>query len=161
MLIRPAQPDDAAVLHQFILDLAEDENFPEPVPAQAQNVATALFGPRAVAEAVVAEIDAKPAGFALFYPTYSTILGRPGIHLEDLYVRPEHRGRGLGRALLAHLAELVIERGGGRLEWWVLRTNEPALRFYSGLHARELDELTVQRLDGPALHRLATAPKWI
>jgi GNAT superfamily N-acetyltransferase len=155
MLIRPARPDDAAVLHQFILDLAADEDFPGPVPAQARNVAAALFGPHAIAEAVLVEIDAEPAGFALFYPTYSTVLGRPGLHLEDLYVRPDHRGNGVGRALLAHLAELVVERGGGRLEWWVLRTNEPALRFYASLHARDLDELTVQRLDGTALHRVA------
>jgi GNAT superfamily N-acetyltransferase len=155
MLIRPAEPEDVDVLHQFIEDLAEAEEFPGQVTAQPQDLAQALFGPHAVAEAVVAIIDGEPAGFALFYPTYSTIVGRPGIHLEDLYIRPEHRSSGLGRALLAHLAELAIQRGGARLEWWVLRTNEPALRFYARLAARELDEITVQRLDGQALHQLA------
>ncbi|HST85851.1 MAG TPA: GNAT family N-acetyltransferase [Kineosporiaceae bacterium] len=156
MLIRPAEPADVDVLHQFIVDLAEAEEFPGPVTAEPHDVAQALFGPRPVAEAVVAMIDGAAAGFALFYPTYSTIIGRPGIHLEDLYIRPEHRGSGLGRALLAHLAELALQRGGARLEWWVLRTNEPALRFYARLAARELDEITIQRLDGDALRQLAT-----
>jgi GNAT superfamily N-acetyltransferase len=156
MLIRPAEPADVDVLHQFIVDLVEAEEHPEPVTAEPQDVAQALFGPHPVAEAVVAIIDGAAAGFALFYPTYSTIIGRPGIHLEDLYVRPEHRGSGLGRALLAHLAQLALQRGGARLEWWVLRTNEPALRFYARLAARDLDEITIQRLDGDALHQLAT-----
>ncbi len=156
MLIRPAEPGDVDVLHQFIVALAEAEEFPEPVTAQPQDLAQALFGPRSVAAAVVAVIDGVAAGFALYYPTYSTIVGRPGIHLEDLYIRPEHRGSGLGRALLAHLAQLALERDGARLEWWVLRTNEPALRFYARLAARELDEITIQRLDGSALRNLAT-----
>src|SRR5690349_21677287 len=157
MLIRPAEPTDVDVLHQFIVDLAEAEEFPGQVTAEPQDVAQALFGSRPVAEAVVAIIDGAAAGFALFYPTYSTIIGRPGIHLEDLYVRPEHRGSGLGRQILAHLARLATQRNG-RLEWWVLRTNEPALRFYARLQARELEEITVQRLDGDALHLLAAHP---
>jgi GNAT superfamily N-acetyltransferase len=157
MLIRPAEPDDAGVLHQFIVDLADAEAFPGPVTARVQDVTEALFGPRPVAQAVLAMIDAKPAGFALFYPTYSTIVGRPGIHLEDLYVRPEHRGSGLGRALLAHLAHLALQRGAARLEWAVLRTNDPALRFYARLQARELDEIAMLRLDGEALHQLAAS----
>ena len=155
MLIRPAEPGDVEVLHQFVVDLAEAEDFPGPVTARPQDLTAALFGPRPVAEAVLAIMDREPAGFALFYPTYSTIVGRPGIHLEDLYIRPEHRGSGLGRALLAYLADLAVQRGGARLEWWVLRTNEPALRFYARLYARELDEITVQRLDGEALRNLA------
>jgi GNAT superfamily N-acetyltransferase len=155
-LIRPAQPDDVEVMHRFIVDLAETEQFPEPVTAEPQDLARALFGPHPVAEAVVASIDGRAAGFALFYSSYSTILGRPGIHLEDLYVRPEHRGAGLGQALLAHLADLAVQRGGARLEWWVLRTNEPALRFYRRLRARTLDEIEVLRLDGEVLHGLAT-----
>ncbi len=154
-LIRPARPDDVETIHRFIVELAEAEQFPGEVTAQPGNVADALFGPTAVAEAVLAEINSEPAGFALFYPTYSTVLGRPGIHLEDLYVRPEYRGAGLGRALLAHLANLAVQRGCGRLEWWVLRTNEPALRFYRRLHARGLDEIEIMRLDGEALRTLA------
>ncbi|WP_285780179.1 GNAT family N-acetyltransferase [Microtetraspora sp. NBRC 13810] len=150
-VIRPAEPADVDVLHRFVVELAEVEKHPEPVAARPQDLADALFGPRPVAEAVVATIDGRPAGFALFYPSYSTILGRPGIHLDDLYVSPEHRGSGLGRALLAHLADLALRRGGGRLEWWVLRTNDPAIRFYNRLNARELDEIAIMRLAGEAL----------
>lgn len=158
-LIRPAQPGDVDVLHRFVVELAEAEDFPGAVTARPENVAEALFGPRPVAEAVVATIGGEPVGFALFYPTYSTILGRPGIHLEDLYVRPEHRGSGLGQRLLGHLAELAVRRGGARLEWWVLRTNEPALRFYRRLRARALDEIEILRLDGEVLHDLAAATR--
>lgn len=154
-VIRPAEPGDADTLHRFIVELAEAENFPGEVRAEPADVARALFGPRPVAEAVVATVDDEPVGFALFYPTYSTVLGRPGIHLEDLYVRPEQRGGGVGRALLAHLAALAVARGCGRLEWWVLRTNDPALRFYRRLRARSLDEIDVLRLDGERLRELA------
>ena len=113
-----------------------------------------LFGADAVAKAIVAEVGGSPAGFALYYPTYSTIVGRSGIHLEDLYVAAEFRGAGIGQVLLARLAESALARGG-RLEWWVLRTNEPALRFYRRLAARGLDEIEVMRLDGEALGTLA------
>jgi GNAT superfamily N-acetyltransferase len=155
-VIRAAEPGDVDVLHRFIIELAEAEQFPGQVSARPHDVAEALFGARPVAEAVVATIDGEPAGFALFYPTYSTILGRPGLHLEDLYVRPEHRRGGLGQALLAHLAELAVQRGCGRLEWWVLRTNDHALRFYRRLHARGLDEIEILRLDGHHLRDLAS-----
>jgi GNAT superfamily N-acetyltransferase len=158
LLIRPAEPGDVDVLHRFIVELAEAERFPGQVSAQPQDLAEALFGPCPLAEAVLATMDGQPAGFALFYPTYSTVLGRAGMHLEDLYVCAEHRGSGLGRALLGHLAQLAVRRGCTRLEWWVLRTNDPALRFYRRLHARDLDEITVQRLDGELLHNLAATP---
>ena len=105
----------------------------------------------------LAHANRASRGRDLFYPTYSTIVGRAGIHLEDLYVRPEYRGSGLGQALLAHLADLAVRRGCARLEWWVLRTNEPALRFYRRLHARGLDEIEVLRLDGEPLRRLAAS----
>jgi GNAT superfamily N-acetyltransferase len=154
-LIRPAEPGDTEVLHRFIVELAATEEFPGRVTAVPGDVARALFGPHPVAEAVVATVAGRPAGFALFYPTYSTVLGRAGIHLEDLYVSPGHRGSGLGRALLAYLARLAVGRGCGRLEWWVLHTNEHALRFYRRLHARPLDELAVLRLDGASLKELA------
>ncbi|WP_307868921.1 GNAT family N-acetyltransferase [Micromonospora sp. C95] len=155
LLIRPAEPGDAEMLHRFIVELTEAEQYPGEVAAQSADVANALFGDRPVAEAVVADIAGDPVGFALYYPTYSTVAGRPGIHLEDLYVRPEHRGDGVGRALLAHLARLAVARGCARLEWWVLRTNDPALRFYRRLHARTVDEIDVLRLDGPQLRALA------
>jgi GNAT superfamily N-acetyltransferase len=105
---------------------------------------------------VIAEAEGEAAGFALFFHNYSTFLGRPGIYLEDLYVRPELRGRGVGRALLAHLARLAVERGCGRLEWWVLDWNEPAIRFYRALGAEPMDDWTVFRVSGDALERLAS-----
>lgn len=114
-LIRPAAPTDVDLLHRFVVELAEAEDYPGEVTARPADLAAALFGPDAVAEAVLATIDGEPVGFALFYPTYSTIVGRRGVHLEDLYVRPGHRGAGVGRVLLAHLAGLA-DRRGGRLE---------------------------------------------
>jgi len=157
--IRPAQVGDVKVLHQFIMELAETEQFPGEVTAEPGDLERALFGQDAVADAVVATIGAEPVGFALYYSSYSTILGRPGLHLEDLYVRAEHRGSGLGQALLAHLAREAADRGCGRLEWWVLRTNDPALRFYRRLHARGLEEIEVMRLEGPPLEALATSSR--
>ena len=103
---------------------------------------------------MVATVTEQPIGFALHYPSYSTITGRAGVHLEDLYVSAGHRGSGIGLSLLAHLARTAAQRGG-RLEWWVLRTNEPALRFYRRLQARDLDEIEIMRLDGDALTSLA------
>ena len=153
--IRPAQPDDVDVLHRFIVELAEAEQFPGEVTAQPGDLARALFGEDAVAEAVLAIQEEQPVGFALYYPSYSTIVGRPGLHLEDLYICAEHRGTGLGMALLGHLAHTAVQRGCARLEWWVLRTNDPALRFYRRLQARGLDEIEVMRLNGEPLRALA------
>jgi GNAT superfamily N-acetyltransferase len=153
-LIRPATPGDVDVLHRFVVELTEAEDFPGEVTARPSDLVEALFGPHRVAEAVLAAVGDEPVGFALFYPTYSTVVGRSGIHLEDLYVRAEHRGSGVGRLLLAHLADLALDRGG-RLEWWVLRTNVAALRFYHRLGARLLDELDVMRLEGEPLAELA------
>ena len=154
LTLRPAAPADVETLHRFVVELAATEEFPGEVTARPADLAVALFGAEPVAQAIVAEIGGLPVGFALYYPTYSTIVGRPGIHLEDLYVAEEFRGAGVGQALLARLAELARARGG-RLEWWVLRTNVPALRFYRRLAARGLDEIEVMRLDGEALGALA------
>ena len=114
-----------------------------------------LFGARPAAEVVIAEAEGAPVGFALFFQNYSTFLAQPGIYLEDLYVRPEARGRGIGRALLGHLARLAVERGCGRLEWWVLDWNASAIAFYRGLGAEPMDDWTVYRLAGDALRRTA------
>lgn len=154
--IRDAVAADVPVLHRFVLELAAVEKFPGEVTAEPEDLAAALFGPRPVAQAVLAEVDDLPVGFALFYPTYSTVLGKRGLHLEDLYVSAKHRGSGLGLALLRHLARIAAE-GRGRLEWWVLRTNQPALKFYAAQGARGLDELEVQRLDGQRLVEVADA----
>lgn len=153
--IRSAQPGDVEVLHAFVVELAEAEQFPGEVTARPEDLRTALFGAAPVAEAVVATVDGEPVGFALYHRTYSTIVGRPGLHLEDLYVRAEHRGAGIGLLLLRHLARLAVQRGCARLEWWVLRTNDAALRFYRRVHARGLDEIEVMRLDGRSLEALA------
>jgi GNAT superfamily N-acetyltransferase len=152
--VRAAQPEDVETLHRFVVELAESESFPGEIEAKPVDLEEALFGQRPIAEAVVATLGGQPIGFAIFYPTYSTILGREGIHLEDLYVSAEHRGLGIGQLLLGHLAGLAAERGCARLEWWVLRTNEPAIRFYRRLRARGLDEIEVMRLDGDALTAL-------
>ena len=114
-----------------------------------------LFGERRVAEVVIATFESEPAGFALFFHNFSTFLGRPGIYLEDLFVAPEMRGRGVGQVLLAHLAKIAVERGCGRLEWWVLDWNTEAIRFYERLGAIPMDEWTVFRIAGDALEELA------
>ena len=116
-----------------------------------------LFGPVPAAEVLIAEWGSQPAGFALFFPNYSTFLAQPGIYLEDLFVLPEFRGRGIGKALLERLAGMAIERGYGRLDWSVLDWNQPAIDFYEGLGARALDDWMQYRLTGEALQRLAGA----
>ena len=155
--LRSATADDAGDILGLIRGLAEYEKLEHEMVASEADLRDTLFGDRPAAEVVLAFVpdDASPAGFALFFPSYSTFLGRPGIYLEDLFVRPDHRGRGVGRALLSHLAALAVERGCGRLEWSVLDWNEPALRFYRSLHAVPMDEWTVQRLTGAALEALA------
>ena len=153
--VRRAVPEDVPVLHRFVVELAEVEEFPGPVTARPDDLAAALFGPQPVAEAVLAEVGGSPVGFALFYPTYSTVLGKPGLHLEDLYVREEYRGSGAGSALLAHVAGVAADAGCGRVEWWVLRTNESASRFYARLGARTVEEIEVLRLEGQRLREVA------
>ncbi len=155
MTIRPASRGDVPLILRFIRELAEYERLAHEVMATEDGLHETLFGTRPYAEVVIAEEGGEPAGFALFFHNYSTFLGRPGIYLEDLYVRPEMRGRGTGRALLGHLARLAVERGCGRLEWWVLDWNEPAIRFYRSLGAEPMDDWTVFRVAGDALERLA------
>jgi GNAT superfamily N-acetyltransferase len=155
--IRPATAADVALLRAFIRELAVYERLEQHAVATESDLSAALFGPRPYAEVVFACVDGTPMGFALFFHNFSTFLGKPGIYLEDLYVRPEARGRGLGKRLLAWLAATALERGCGRLEWAVLDWNEPAIGFYRRLGAAPLDEWTTFRLTGPALERLATA----
>lgn len=155
--IRPAAPADCGTILRFVKELAEYEREPEAVKASAADFERALFGPRPYAEAAIAEEAQQALGFALFFHNFSTWEGRPGLYLEDLYVTPEARGKGVGRALLAHLARLAIERDCARLEWWVLDWNEPAIRFYRSLGAVPMDEWTVHRVTGDALKELAAA----
>jgi GNAT superfamily N-acetyltransferase len=154
--IRPAVAVDVPLVLRFIRELAEYEQLGDQVVATEDVLRETLFGAAPKAEVVFAMVGGEAAGFALFFPNYSTFLGRLGIYLEDLYVRPELRGRGVGRALLGHLARLAVERGCGRLEWSVLDWNEPALAFYRSIGAQPVEGWTVHRLTGEALARLAT-----
>lgn len=156
--IRPALEHETPLILQFVRELAQYERLEEQMAAEEAQMRAALFGPRPYAEVVFACWEAEPVGFALFFHNFSTFLGRPGIYLEDLFVRPAFRGRGLGRRLLAWLAELAVERGCGRLEWAVLDWNAPAVGFYRSLGAVAMDEWTVFRLTGPALEALAGRP---
>jgi GNAT superfamily N-acetyltransferase len=152
--IRPAEPKDVPVVAELIWQLARFEKLESEVVLTEELLMAGLFGARPYAEAVLAEEDGEPIGFALFFHTFSTFLARPGLYLEDLFVLPEHRGRGVGRSLLAHLARLAIERGCGRLEWAVLNWNKEAIRFYERLGARPNSEWTVYRLAGESLQSL-------
>jgi GNAT superfamily N-acetyltransferase len=154
-VIRAATPADVPAIYQLIRDLADYEHALPEVTATEDDLRESLFGPQPAAYAHVAEHDGQPAGFALWFLNYSTWTGRPGIYLEDLYVRPELRGHGYGRLLLAELAALCVERGYGRFEWAVLDWNAPAIGFYDRLGAAAMDEWTVRRLTGPALAALA------
>ncbi|MGZ5474297.1 MAG: N-acetyltransferase family protein, partial [Thermoanaerobaculia bacterium] len=153
--LRAATEHDVTLILQFIRDLAEYERLAHACVATEESVRETLFGAKRYAEVVLAERAGEPAGFALFFHNYSTFLARPGIYLEDLYVRPELRGQGIGKALLARLASLAVERKCGRLEWAVLNWNEPAIRFYRSLGALPQDEWTVYRVTGEELDRLA------
>ncbi len=155
--IRPATAADLPLIAQLIRDLAEYERLAHEVRFDDAVLAAKLFGPRPYAEVVIGELDGAPQGFALFFHNFSTFEGRPGIYLEDLFVRPEARGSGLGKALLSHLAALAVERDCARLEWSVLDWNEPAIGFYKKLGARFMDEWTVMRVDGEALNQLGAA----
>lgn len=155
MTVRPAGPDDVDLLLGLIRGLADYERLSDTLAVSREDLREHLFGPRPYAEALIAEIDGEPAGYALFFHTYSTFLGRPGLYLEDLFVLPAHRAHGLGRLLLARVAAVAAARGCPRLEWAVLDWNGPAIDFYERLGARRNDPWLTYRLDGEALRRLA------
>ncbi|BAI98354.1 N-acetyltransferase [Sphingobium sp. TA15] len=155
--IREAVAADIGAIHGFILALADYEKLSHEVKADRASLDKYLFGPRPMAEVLIAENDGEAVGFALFFHNFSTFEGRPGLYLEDLFVIPEARGLGAGKALLSRLAQLALERDCARLEWWVLDWNEPSIAFYRSLGARPMDEWTVQRVDGEALSALASA----
>jgi GNAT superfamily N-acetyltransferase len=153
--IRVATEDDVPLILRFIRELADYERLSHEVVATEDAVRATLFGNPRFAEVLIAGERDEPAGFALFFHNYSTFLARPGIYLEDLYVRPEMRGRGYGRAILKRLAAIARERNCGRLEWAVLNWNESAIRFYKSLGALPMDQWTVFRVTGEALENLA------
>ncbi|KFL44829.1 diamine N-acetyltransferase [Sphingobium sp. ba1] len=155
ILIRAAEPGDIDTILQFIRDLADYEKLAHAVNTDRDTLARYLFGARPMAEVLIAERQGDAIGFALFFHNFSTFEGRPGLYLEDLFVRPEARGSGAGKALLVRLAQLAIERDCARLEWSVLDWNEPAIAVYRAIGAVPMDEWTIQRLDGDALQALA------
>ena len=155
MRIRPGDLPDVPVIAELIRGLARYEKLEHEVTLTEEKLDRALFGERPYAETLIAEDDGRAVAFALFFHSYSTFLAQPGIYLEDLFVKPEHRGRGVGRALLERLAQVAVERGCGRLEWAVLDWNKDAIGFYERLGAKPNSEWTVYRLAGESLHSLA------
>jgi len=153
--IRPATPDDVPLIRQLIVELAEYERMRDAAVATDAQLREQLFGAQPAAEVLIGEVDGQPAGFALFFHNFSTFLGKRGLYLEDLFVRPQFRGAGLGKHLMATLARLAVQRGCGRFEWSVLDWNTPSIGFYRSIGAVGMDEWTVQRLQGDALHALA------
>ncbi|NTG50791.1 GNAT family N-acetyltransferase [Agrobacterium rhizogenes] len=153
--IRPAQLSDSELILRFIRELAEYEKAAHEVEATTASIEQSLFGPQSVTHAVICEIDGEPVGFAVWFYTYSTWLARNGLYLEDLYVTPEKRGSGAGKALLKYLAKLAVEKGCGRFEWSVLDWNEPAIRVYRSIGAEPQDEWIRYRLAGDALKAFA------
>ena len=155
IVIRPAVREDTGRILAFIRELAEYEKLAHEAVADEAGLARQLFGPTPRAEVLIAEVDGEAAGFALFFHNFSTFVGKPGLYLEDLFVRPQHRGLGLGKRLMARLARLALERDCGRFEWSVLDWNTPAIDFYRSLGAVGMDDWTVQRVVGDALTALA------
>jgi GNAT superfamily N-acetyltransferase len=163
-VIRPANEGDCPTLATLIRELATYERLEDHAKATADDLARNLFGPRPFAEALVAEVGGIAVGFALYFHTFSTFRGQPGLYLEDLFVRPEHRAHGIGKGLLASLARIALDRGCGRVEWAVLDWNEPSIGFYRSLGATPLDDWTIYRLaDAPlvTLAALASPESWV
>src|SRR6266404_4026471 len=155
--IRPARLEDVPVILQLIRDLATYERAPDEVTATKEQLVNVLFGKKPVAEALLVFEAESPVGFAVYFYNFSTWLGRPGLYLEDLFVKPEKRGKGYGRALLVELAKIARDRGCGRMEWAVLDWNEPAIKFYQALGAKPMNEWTVFRLTRDEIAKLADA----
>ena len=154
MLIREASPADVPAIMQLIHDLAEYEKAPQEVETNEVEIASALFADQPKVFAHVIDLDGEVVGMAIWFLNFSTWQGKHGIYLEDLYVKPEYRGRGYGLAMLKHLAALCVERGYGRFQWWVLDWNTPAIEFYKSQGAIAMDKWTVYRVSGDALNRL-------
>jgi GNAT superfamily N-acetyltransferase len=150
-----ATSSDIPLILQFIKELAEYEKLLHEVVATEELLKETLFGSKSHAEVIIGYLEEKPVSFALFFHNFSTFLGKPGIYLEDLYVKPEARGQGIGKIMLSYLAKLAKDRNCGRLEWWVLDWNETAINFYKSIGAKPMDEWTVYRVTGQELNNLA------
>ncbi|MCY2936432.1 MAG: GNAT family N-acetyltransferase [Planctomycetota bacterium] len=160
LTIRPARPEDCPTIVMFIRELAIFEKLEAEAVGTSEQFHLHLFGERPACEAIMAEWQGEPAGFALYFTNFSTFMAKPGLYLEDLYVRQAFRRRGIGKALITTLAEIALSRDYGRFEWSVLNWNSPAIAFYRALGAVAMDEWTVQRVSGPALEKMAAmSPK--
>ncbi len=153
--IRPATTQDARLILDFVRDLAEYERAPEAAVATESDLLRDGFGPNPKFHCVIAEWDGEPAGFAFYFYNYSTWQGRPGLYLEDLFVRPQYRGKSIGKALLVHLAQVAVRENCGRFQWQVLDWNTPAIQFYESLGARKLTEWLTMRVEGEDIEKLA------
>ena len=153
---RPALHSDSELILQYIRDLAVAEKFPFQVSVTLLDIENNLFGENSPARAVIFSKGEKPCGFAVYYSTFSTTTGRQGLHLDDLYIEPELQGKGIGKRALMYLAQIAKEKGCSRFEWWALKTNDPAIKFYLGIGAKQLDEISVFRLDQ---HQIASLAK--
>jgi GNAT superfamily N-acetyltransferase len=153
--IRPATTQDARLILDFVRDLAEYERAPEAAVATESDLLRDGFGPNPKFQCVIAEWDGAPAGFAFYFYNYSTWQGRPGLYLEDLFVRPQYRGKSIGKALLVHLAQVAVRENCGRFQWQVLDWNTPAIQFYESLGAKKLTEWLTMRLEGEDIEKLA------
>jgi GNAT superfamily N-acetyltransferase len=153
--IRPATPTDVALIQQFIRDLAEYERSPESAVASQEDLLRDGFGPEPKYRCILAEWDSQPAGFAFFFYNYSTWQGRAGLYLEDLFVKPAFRGKGIGKALLLHLAKIAADENCGRFQWQVLDWNTPAIDFYKSLGAKTMNEWLTMRVEGDDIKKLA------
>lgn len=160
-VIRFARPDDLDCIIAFIAELAAFEQLADQVKLTRQGLSHHLFGPVPRAEVLIAELGGQPQGFALFFHNFSTFTGKPGLYVEDLYVRPDARGQGIGSALLAEVAALAVARDCGRMEWWVLDWNRQAIRLYGAIGAEPMSDWTVQRLSGDKLTALAAKARGV
>lgn len=152
-----ASADDTELILRYIRELAIAEKFPFEVSVTKEDIKKNLFGTNPAAEALICYADKKPCGFAVFYHTFSTTTGKRGLHLDDFYVQPEFQGQGLGKKVLGHLAELAIRRRCARFEWWALKTNDTAIKFYKSIGARNLEEILIFRLDTKGVKHVATS----
>ncbi|HOI82394.1 MAG: GNAT family N-acetyltransferase [Thermovirgaceae bacterium] len=159
LTIRTGEPRDVPVILRFIKELAEYEGIGNRVTATERGLMKTLFGDAPAAETAVAMVDGEPVGFAVFYHTFSTILGKRGLHLDDLYISPQWRGKGLGTAMLRWLARLAVERDCGRFEWWCMKDNAPALEFYERIGAMKHDEVFILRMQGETIASFAEGRK--
>ncbi|MFM2482178.1 GNAT family N-acetyltransferase [Celerinatantimonas sp. YJH-8] len=150
----PAQDTDSKLILKYISDLAISEKFPFPISVTLSDIETNLLGKDAVAKAVIFYLDEKPCGFAVYYFTFSTTTGKRGLHLDDLYVEPMYQGRGVGKRALVYLAQIARERDCARFEWWALKTNDSAIKFYLNAGAQVLDEISVFRLNQSQIEKL-------